>query len=74
MKHKDTQVGEKTKTEYQKKMDNILTPEVIEEWKKNREIRFQKIVSLIEDEDDLFLEKLNEWISNYLDECYSNYD
>lgn len=62
------------KTEYEKKMDEILTPEVIEKWRKARLKRLETVKELLADEDELFLEEVEKWVRETLDECYSNYD
>lgn len=58
------------KKTYQQQIDEILTPEVIEAWKKARAERMEHVKYLIMDEDELFLEELYAWIGELLDECY----
>lgn len=56
---------------YKEKIDSVLTPEVIERMKKAEEKRFEKVIKSLEDENELFLERVKNWIQEYLDECYS---
>lgn len=59
------------KSNYELQLEKILTPEVLSEMKSAEEKRFQKVIDSIKDENEEFLEKLKDWIGDYLNECYS---
>lgn len=70
---KPTPLIMKNKT-YQERVSEILTPEVIERMEKARQERFDEVIKSLEDQDELFLEQVKEWIEEYLQECYSYSD
>lgn len=60
-----------TKTSYKLAIGKILTPKVLSDMKIAQEKRFEAVTKSLEDENEPFLERVKEWIQEYLDECYS---
>jgi len=60
------------KTDHQKYLDKIITPEFIAKAKEAEEKRFQSVIDAIQNESEEFLEKLKNYIDEFLAECYNS--